>query len=277
MDFANIPILDVLEFEEKYLVDENAIIINQYRGATYFKALDQFSKKEVFVKILNPEGDEIKEQDFKGSYSKIVALEHENVIQVIDVFKVYPTDNLVMNHFIPFVIYEYFEGQNLKYIASNLSETDLVEILSQVKNGLNYLHQNGWVHRDIKAENILVNKTGEAWTVKLIDIENLGQIGYFPKLIIGTTEFMAPEISSSSALTKAQDYWAFGCMIYELLFHKPMFGFRDNDLMGFEAIKAYQSRISINLILENIDKISNKYLKETIATTLLINPDLRRL
>ncbi len=277
MDFAQIPSLSVHEFEEKFLFEENEIIINQNRGATYLKAWDQSSGKEVFIKILNPEGDEIKEQDFEGSFTEILALEHENIIQVIDVFKVYPQDNSVTEHFIPFIIYEYFEGQTLKNIAPNLSETALVEILNQVKNGLNYLHQNGWVHRDIKAENILVNNTGESWSVKLIDIENLGQIGYFPKLIIGTPEFTAPEISSSTALSKAQDYWAFGCMIYEVLFFEPIFGSRDNNLIGIEAIKEFQSRISINLILEKIDKISSKYLKETITRNLLINPFLRQL
>jgi CRP-like cAMP-binding protein len=78
-----------------------------------------------------------------------------------------------------------------------------------------YLHENDWVYRDLKPENLLLDDKGY---VKVVDF------GFAKKMtkdktytVCGTPEYLAPEIILSSGHDKGVDYWALGCLIYEML------------------------------------------------------------
>ncbi|KAI8804015.1 kinase-like domain-containing protein [Cladochytrium replicatum] len=121
---------------------------------------------------------------------------------------------------------------------SRLSERKARFVVSQVANGLEYLHEKGITHRDIKLENILFSPG--VWDERLrtlpasiySDIELRKEIGLvkicdfgFAKLIfddmtatpLGTVGYAAPEVISESRYDKSVDVWALGCVMYTLL------------------------------------------------------------
>jgi serine/threonine protein kinase len=90
---------------------------------------------------------------------------------------------------------------------------------AQVLEGLQYLHAEGIIHRDIKGDNILIDSTSD---VKLADFglsQNLSLVKQDD--IAGTPYWMAPEIINMSGASYTSDIWSVGCMVIELLSGKP--------------------------------------------------------
>ncbi len=112
---------------------------------------------------------------------------------------------------------------------------------------LDYLHSNGFIHHDIKCQNILVDRlTGNLKIGDLIGIEKVNEEGYFTKYI-GTEEFMAPEVKEGKYTFKA-DIYSLGLTIIQFLtMEKPYKEFkRKNNL--YEAKKNGKLPLSFNQI-----------------------------
>lgn len=91
--------------------------------------------------------------------------------------------------------------------------------MSQVLQGLLYLHEQGVVHRDIKGANILTTKQG---LVKLADFGVASRTtGLHESSVVGTPYWMAPEVIELSGASTASDIWSLGCTVIELLDGKP--------------------------------------------------------
>lgn len=93
--------------------------------------------------------------------------------------------------------------------------------MTQVLLGLQYLHDQGVIHRDIKGANILTTKDGK---VKLADFGVSTSTLAGPDKeaqVVGTPYWMAPEIIELSGATPASDIWSLGCTVIELLSGKP--------------------------------------------------------
>lgn len=93
--------------------------------------------------------------------------------------------------------------------------------MTQVLQGLQYLHDQGVIHRDIKGANILTTKDG---TVKLADFGVSTSTLTGPDKeaqVVGTPYWMAPEIIQLSGATSASDIWSVGCTVIELLQGRP--------------------------------------------------------
>lgn len=90
--------------------------------------------------------------------------------------------------------------------------------MSQVLQGLLYLHEQGVIHRDIKGANILTTKEG---LVKLADFGVATKSNVSESSVVGTPYWMAPEVIELSGATTASDIWSLGCTVIELLDGKP--------------------------------------------------------
>ncbi|GJN78431.1 hypothetical protein PLIIFM63780_001925 [Purpureocillium lilacinum] len=141
---------------------------------------------------------------------------HDNIVKYIGFVK--STDCLN-------IILEYCENGSLHSILKAYGKfpENLVGVyMTQVLQGLQYLHDQGVIHRDIKGANILTTKDG---TVKLADfgVSTSTLAGGQDKeaQVVGTPYWMAPEIIQLSGASSASDIWSVGCTVIELLQGKP--------------------------------------------------------
>lgn len=89
-----------------------------------------------------------------------------------------------------------------------------VDIFLQIAKGLGHMHDRGFVHADIKPNNVLVDEAGK---VKIIDLGQACAIGTIKKRIQGTPGYMAPEQAHRSEIMPATDIYNLGAMMYWVL------------------------------------------------------------
>ncbi|KAJ2143324.1 Protein kinase of the Mitotic Exit Network [Coemansia sp. RSA 564] len=114
------------------------------------------------------------------------------------------------------IILEYCEGGSLQNILSKFSKfpENLVGVyVSQILDGLSYLHRNAILHRDIKPGNILLLKDG---VVKLADF-GVARIQNGLNTVVGSPYWIAPEVLLLHGSTSAADIWSLGCTIVQLV------------------------------------------------------------
>lgn len=141
------------------------------------------------------------------------------------------------------IILEYCENGSLQTILKKFGkfpESLVAVYISQVLEGLIYLHEQGVIHRDIKGANILTNKDG---SVKLADfgvssraptavLDQSGKSNDGEAEVVGSPYWMAPEVIEQSGASTASDIWSVGCVVVELLEGKPPYG----DLAPMQAL-----------------------------------------
>ncbi|KAG9292597.1 hypothetical protein G9A89_006968 [Geosiphon pyriformis] len=127
-----------------------------------------------------------------------------------------------------FIILEYCENGSLHTICKKFGKfpENLVAVyISQVLEGLLYLHEQGVIHRDIKGANILTTKQG---LVKLADFGVATKTSTLNDgSVVGSPYWMAPEIIELSGATTKSDVWSVGCVVIELLEGKPPYSHLD--------------------------------------------------
>ena len=139
----------------------------------------------------------------------------------------------------PYLASEWFAGPNLKQrINAGIEKIAylLPKIIERSVEALGYFHKMGWVHRDIKPDNFLVNDEGE---IKLIDFalarKHTSRIMKFfsgRTKVQGTRSYMAPEQIRGSPPDLRSDIYSFGCVLHEVLAGKPPFtGVSSQDLL----------------------------------------------
>jgi len=121
-------------------------------------------------------------------------------------------------------------GNKAKYdpkLEQPLFQEDMVRWMAKsICSGLAHIHANGIVHRDLKPQNILID--AEKRCVKIIDfgLAKIANVAHKAGLLIGTLDYIAPEIISSKGDPKAYaapcDMWALGIMMYLLFSGKAL-------------------------------------------------------
>lgn len=147
---------------------------------------------------------------------------------------------LVMNKKRGYMVVDYFRAPNLKMqlqsdgVSLQVRITRLFEQMCQV---LGYLHELGWVHRDVKPDNILFNKASE---LRLIDFSLTTRaagamakmMGSKGKVIQGTRTYISPESILKAPLTPQSDIYSLGITVFEILTGEPPFrGTSPDDLL----------------------------------------------
>ncbi|KAG1670225.1 Cyclin-dependent kinase 10 [Nymphon striatum] len=149
----------------------------------------------------------------------LLNLKHNNVVQLKEV-----TVGKSLNSI--FLVMEYCEqdlGSLLDNMQSPFSESQVKCIMLQLFNGLQYLHQSFIVHRDLKVSNLLLTDKG---CLKIADFGLARKYGLPLKPMtpqVVTLWYRAPELLlHANTQTTAIDMWAAGCILGELLSHKPL-------------------------------------------------------
>ena len=135
------------------------------------------------------------------------------------------------------LITEYCSGGELTQFrrtqgdASKHSINEIMVLIRQVIDGIHHLHEMGYVHRDIKPQNILLNDAG---VVKIADFGFACdlQLDDMASTMCGSPLYMAPEILLHKAYDNTVDIWSLGVLMYELLCrHPPFSGINCQDLL----------------------------------------------
>ncbi len=159
--------------------------------------------------------------NLKHEYEVGKSLDHPSVIKTYDFGTGKDGAYLVM---------ELFKTPNVKQqLVENIAMLHwrLDKILIECAQALDYMHQQGWVHRDIKADNFLVDEENH---IRLIDFNltrkikrGLGKLLSNKMPVQGTYSYMAPEQIRGFAVDERADIYSFGCMVYELIAGKLPF------------------------------------------------------
>ncbi|HMF38544.1 MAG TPA: serine/threonine-protein kinase, partial [Isosphaeraceae bacterium] len=132
----------------------------------------------------------------------------------------------------PYFVMEYFPGYHLKLPIARpsvytLPKAQLHRILEQAATALAYMHDQGWTHRDVKPENILANKSGEA---RVIDYALAMRLRSGLRKLFGgkirrqgTPSYIAPEQIRCEPPAPLADIYSFGITCYELACGRPPF------------------------------------------------------
>lgn len=224
----------------------NAILekIGEGGMGTVYRAQHMTMKRTVAVKVLNEEAtqDEYTTRRFHREVQAAAQLIHPNIVAAFDANEEYGRHFLVM---------EFVDGINLQSYVENhgrLSPEKAVDIIIQAAKGLQYAHNKGIIHRDIKPGNLLFSRDG---LVKILDM-GLARFDKQPELnndesddsltndnqIVGTVDFMSPEqANDSKRVDQLCDMYSLGCTFYFLLTGEPPF-FRSTLLNTLVAHRA---------------------------------------
>lgn len=196
-------------------------------ASVYLAVQDKFDR-EVALKVMAPSlSDDPTFRDRFLREAKIVAkISHPNIIAVYDV-------NEVNNVY--YIAMEYHPGGDLKSrIRAGLTTQEAVNIIRDVAKALDYAHSKGYLHRDIKPDNILFRSDGSAvltdfGIAKATEGDaNLTQMG----LVAGTPKYMSPEQARGMPLEPAADIYSLGVMFFETLTGRLPFDANDPIALG---------------------------------------------
>ncbi len=182
--------------------------------ATVYLAQDLILERPVAVKVLRLDfhTNEAAMRRFQREAQSATQLVHPNIVSVYDVGEEDGTNYIVM---------EYVEGTDLKeYIRERgpLPPREAVRIMTQIVSAIELAHQNRIIHRDIKPQNILIDREGN---VKITDFgiaialseTSLTQTN----TLLGSVHYLSPEQARGGMATIRSDIYALGIVLYELL------------------------------------------------------------
>ncbi len=178
-----------------------------------YKVLDTRIKEKVALKLIRPEvaSDRQTIERFSNELRLARKIRHKNVCGMYDL------GEAEGSHFITM---EYVHGEDLKSMirmSGSLSLGMLLSVGQQICGGLAEAHSIGVVHRDLKPQNVMIDKNGNA---KIMDfgiarsVREKGITG--PSVLIGTPQYMSPEQAEAIEVDHRSDIYSLGIILYEM-------------------------------------------------------------
>ncbi len=188
-----------------------------------YRAKDARLSREVAIKVLPAElsSDTERLKRFEKEARSASALNHPNIVTIHDIGS---------EGGVSYIAMERVEGTTLReMVSSPLPIKRLLQIATQITEGLSKAHESGIVHRDLKPENVMVTKDG---LVKILDfglakLSSTGSgsgegsqlptmTGTTPGVVVGTVGYMSPEQASGEIVDFRSDQFSFGSILYEM-------------------------------------------------------------
>lgn len=199
-------------FEKLGKFEIKKVLGNGAMGEVYL-GLDPAIGREVAIKTILPSnagGPEAKERFAREAMAAGV-LNHPNLVTIYE----FGEDQGVL-----YIAMEFVRGHDLEELMrdQSLTQSELLEILAQVCDGLDFAHRQHIVHRDIKPSNVRVSRDGKKIHTKVMDF-GVARVGNSDMtatgMVMGTVSYMAPEYIRTGKPDPRSDLFAIGVMLYE--------------------------------------------------------------
>ena len=254
-----------IQFNDYYEIQNK--IIGKGKFGIVNLGINKKTGNKVAIKIINKSSlkTEIDKELIKSEIDIMKLCHHPNIVKLLDHFE---------NSEYIYIVMEYISGGTLNQYIKNhyfyISESEAANIISQIGNGLKYLHNYGIVHRDLKTDNIMLTKNNENGIIKIMDFGLSKIVGPKEGLIdgYGTLNYCAPEVLMREPYNKQIDIWSLGIILYYMLVgHFPFQGNKEEiiaknivyqPLIFDEKEWENKSRKVINLIEKSLEKKPSK-------------------
>ena len=128
-----------------------------------------------------------------------------------------------------YIVMELVKGHTLRQVLQSdtkISQDEAVQIVTEILEALEYSHEQGIIHRDIKPGNIMITDSGK---VKVMDfgiaraLDDIGATMTNTWSVVGTAQYLSPEQATGDNADARSDIYSVGCLMYELLAGRPPF------------------------------------------------------
>jgi tetratricopeptide (TPR) repeat protein/predicted Ser/Thr protein kinase/TolB-like protein len=234
-------------------------------GAVY-KARDREVDREVALKVIRPEltGHPDIVRRFKQELILARQVTHKNVVRIFDLGEAEGAK---------FISMEYIEGRDLRSLLAErgkFAPEEAVGIVEQVCRALDAAHAEGVIHRDLKPQNIMVDKHGRVAVMdfgiaRSREVRGLTQTG----ALLGTPEYMSPEQAKGEEIDSRSDLFSLGIIFYELLTGKSPYA---ATTQAASLLRRIQERA---VPPAKLDPAIPKFVNEIVVRCLEIDPQRR--
>src|SRR5215475_6349350 len=161
---------------------------------------------------------------FRREAQSAASLNNPSIVAVYDT-----GEDLTSGVPVPFIVMEYVDGRTVRDLLQEghrLLPERALEIISGVLRALEYSHQAGIVHRDIKPGNVMVTRNGDIKVMDFVIARAMSDAQATmtqTAQVIGTAQYLSPEQARGERVDSRSDLYSTGCLMYELLTGRPPF------------------------------------------------------
>ncbi|XP_063769240.1 serine/threonine-protein kinase Chk2 isoform X2 [Pseudophryne corroboree] len=213
-----------VEFRDKYIMSKT---IGSGACGEVKLAFEKSTCKKVAVKVISKRAFRMSTASLDQPISvdtEIEILKKLNHPCIIEIENFFYSDDYF------YIVLELMEGGELfdRVVTSRLKESTAKLFFYQILLAVEYLHENGVIHRDLKLENVLLSSANEECCVKITDFGQskiLGETSLM-RTLCGTPTYLAPEVlttAGTAGYSSAVDYWSLGVILFVCLGGYPPF------------------------------------------------------
>ena len=199
---------------DRYVVEA---VVGTGGMAIVYRAYDKITKNRVAIKVLRPEfeSDEEFVRRFSREAEAASKVSHENIVNLLDV-------GVDGNH--RYIVMEFVDGQTLKDMIREQGRIEPIQAIRmtiRILAAVDQAHRNGIVHRDIKPQNILVDRQGRVkvadFGIARLKTSHTARIDDGNQSALGSVHYFSPEQAQGEVADEKSDLYSVGVVLYEML------------------------------------------------------------